>query len=66
MKNVQKHLLKKEIEWEFNPPRASHIGGIWERQIRTVRKVMESLLKGQVLDDERLTTLFCEIRVHCE
>jgi hypothetical protein len=60
-KNVQNHLLKKEIEWEFNPPSASHMGGIWERQIRTLRKVMESLLKGQVLDDERLTTLFCEI-----
>ncbi|XP_038049672.1 uncharacterized protein LOC119723185 [Patiria miniata] len=35
--------------------------GVWERQIRTVRKVINSLLKDQVLDDERLDTLFCEV-----
>ena len=55
------HLLQKEIKWEFNPPAASHMGGIWERQIRTVRKVLNVILKEQIVDDERLSTLFCEV-----
>ena len=58
---VKGHLLQKEVKWEFNPPAASHMGGIWERQIRTVRKVLNVILKEQTLDDERLSTLFCEV-----
>ena len=54
-------LLVKHIDWRFNPPLASHMGGAWERQIRTVRKVLASLLHNEVLDDERLETLFCEV-----
>ena len=58
---TKESLLIREIKWEFNPPAASHMGGVWERQIRTVRKVLNSILKDQVLDDERLSTLFCEV-----
>ena len=55
------HLLKKEIKWEFNPPAASHMGGIWERQIRTVRKMLNVILKEQIVGDERLSTLLHEV-----
>lgn len=43
----------------MNIPSASHMGGVWERQIRTVRNVLSSLLQdfGSQLDDEGL---FCE------
>ena len=35
-----------QVEFVFNPPSASHFGGIFERQIGTVRKVLsDSLLK---------------------
>ena len=44
---VKAHLLQKGIKWEFNPPAASHMGGFWERQIRTVRKVLNVILKEQ-------------------
>jgi hypothetical protein len=36
------------------------MGGVWERQIRSVRKVLTSILRNQCLDDERLDTIFCE------
>jgi len=36
------------------------MGGVWERQISTVRKVLNSTMKDQVLNDEQLDTLFCE------
>ena len=58
---VQDYLLQKQIEWKFNPPLASHMGGVWERQIRTVRKVLSSLMKEQTLDDEGLSTLMCQV-----
>ncbi len=37
------------------------MGGVWERIIRSIRKIMQALLREQVLDDEGLLTLFCEI-----
>jgi len=55
------HLLLKDVKWIFNPPAASHMGGAWERLIRTVRQGLEATLRGQVLDDERLDTVFCEV-----
>ena len=60
-KKVQHTMLEKQIDWRFNPPTASHMGGVWERQIRTVRKVLRAIVGSQVLDDERLHTLFCEV-----
>lgn len=54
-------LLAKEIDWIFNPPAASHHGGVWERLIRMVRKVLFSVLQQQTLDDENLETIFCEV-----
>ena len=43
------------------PPAASHHGGIWERRIRTTRKILNTLLNEQVLNDKRLLTLMCEV-----
>ncbi|XP_070548362.1 uncharacterized protein [Ptychodera flava] len=59
--STRQELLMREIEWEFNPPTASHMGGVWEREIRTVRSILVSLLRNQVLDDERLDTIFAEV-----
>jgi len=52
--------VTENIKWPFNPPYGSHFGGIWERCIRTVRKILQALLREQIIDDERLLTLMCE------
>lgn len=54
-------MMQKGVQWIFNSPAASHHGGVWERQIRTVRKVISSVVKQQILDDEGLQTLLCEV-----
>ncbi|XP_072020362.1 uncharacterized protein [Amphiura filiformis] len=58
---IHSTLLQKSINWIFNPPAASHHGGVWERMIRSIRKVLNSVLQEQVLTDDNLHTLFCEV-----
>ena len=60
---IQRRLSQIGTDWIFNPPLSSHMGGVWERQIRTIRKVMAGILKehGERLDDESFRTLLCEI-----
>ena len=62
---IQKRLLYQDIDWSFNPPAASHMGGIWERMIRSVRKVLTGLLSehGTRLDVDSFHTLLCEVEV---
>ena len=58
---IHDRLLQRNIKWTFNAPGASHHGGVWERQIRTIRKIFSAILGQQSLDDESLSTLMCEI-----
>ena len=58
---ISNMLMQKGITWIFNPPAGSHFGGFWERQIRSVRRILNQILKQQPLNDERLHTLFCEV-----
>jgi len=57
--NIEKYLRHRGIQWCFNTPSASHMGGVWERMIRSVRKILTVLLREQALDDERLVTFMC-------
>ena len=60
-KGVHEFLLREGITWVFNPPGASSHGGVWERQIRSIRKILNALLREQTLTDESLRTLLCEV-----
>ena len=48
------------VDWTFNAPHASHHGGVWERMIRSVRRVLSTILGKQVLTDEVLSTVIVE------
>ena len=56
-------LRQQQIDWKFNPPAASHMGGAWEQQIRTVRRILATLIHEHTgcFDDESLHTLLCEV-----
>ena len=58
---INEFMVQRNIKWIFNPPSASHQGGVWERCIRSIRKILNHLTKEQRLDDENLATLMCEI-----
>ena len=59
---VKAELLKDNIDWIKNPASASNFGGVWERQIRSIRNVMNQLIRehGHRLDEESLRTFLCE------
>ena len=50
-------------QMERNPTSASNMGGVWERQIRTVRSILLSMFKahGTSLHEETFCTLMAEI-----
>nr|XP_054753823.1 uncharacterized protein LOC129259573 [Lytechinus pictus] len=59
---VNTYLADQQCEFVFNAPHSSHAGGVWERQIRTVRSVLRAtidLCPGR-LTDSALRTLFYE------
>ena len=40
----KKYLDEHHVTWVFNPPRASHFGGAWEKMIGASRRILDSLL----------------------
>ena len=63
-KSVERYLSEKGCEWQFNPLHASHFGGVWERQIGTIRRILDAMLVEtgvQKLTHELLVTLMSEV-----
>ncbi|XP_026012239.1 uncharacterized protein LOC113014739 [Astatotilapia calliptera] len=56
------YLTEKQCDFVMNAPHASHAGGVWERQIKTVRSVLNTTLSlaHDRLNDASLRTLFYE------
>ena len=65
-KKIGNFMLEKRadwIAWKKNSPTASHMGGVWERQVRSARTILSSLIRthSMSLDEESLSTLFTEV-----
>ena len=50
------------VTWKRNPPYSSHMGGVWECQIRSARSIYSSLMQthSRSLDEESRATLMAE------
>ena len=52
-------LVKKGIKWKYNPSRAPHHGGVWERLVRSFKHVFHAVFGNRCLTDEILAATFC-------
>ena len=60
--NFSNKLLEHGINWYFNAPHASHMGGVWERVIGVARRILDGmLLNSKNLTHEVLCTLMAEV-----
>ena len=66
---IRLFLQRSNTDWKFNTPTASHMGGVWERLIRSCRSILSSLLNtyGHALNDESFRTIVVEVEsiVNC-
>ena len=58
---IENFATRNNFRWKFNPPASPHMGGAWERLIRSVKQVMSGLMKERVLTDPQLYTLLTEV-----
>ena len=58
---VGRKLLQRNIQWYFNPPAASHQGGVWEWLIRSIRRILHAVIGEHLVNEETLTTFLTEV-----
>ena len=60
---VRQYLLTEGCDTQFkmNVPSASHMGGVWERKISSVKNVLAATVGDTVLDNESLRTYMAEV-----
>ncbi|XP_058816032.1 uncharacterized protein LOC131679338 [Topomyia yanbarensis] len=60
-KTVARECANNEIRWHFNPPRASHFGGLWEAAIASAQKHFVRVLGTHTLAYDSMETLLAQI-----
>lgn len=60
--NIRKFLADNHCDFVMNSPSSSHMGGVWERQIRTIRSILRTMLNqhSSRLDSSTLRTFLYE------
>ncbi|CAG7832898.1 unnamed protein product [Allacma fusca] len=57
---IKAELTSHKTDWKFIPPRSPHMGGAWERLVRSIKVALKLTLKELHPKEETLRTLLCE------
>lgn len=58
---IKSSLSTQKIKWIFNTAAAPHMGGVWERMVKSVKKVLYIILKEHHPSEELLHTVLLEV-----
>lgn len=58
---LQDKLSQYQLTFKFNPPNAPHFGGVWEREIRSVKNALQVAIGSQLPSEEVLATVLIEV-----
>ncbi|KAI4901167.1 hypothetical protein NFI96_006003 [Prochilodus magdalenae] len=58
---LQRLLAKQQIAFSFNPPAAPHFGGVWEREVRSIKEALYRTVGAQPVQEEILQTVLLEV-----
>ncbi|XP_064625911.1 uncharacterized protein LOC135486745 [Lineus longissimus] len=59
--NVDDELAQRGISWHFQPPAASHMSGVYEQLVKSVKLALKALLGQALVSDEVLATTLVEV-----
>ncbi|KAI7812768.1 hypothetical protein IRJ41_008898 [Triplophysa rosa] len=54
-------LAEQKISFRFNPRSAPHFGGIWEREVKSVKQALKVILKERTVPETVLRTVLIEV-----
>ena len=61
---LESELEKQQVQWIFNPPRAPHFGGVFERKVGSIKRIIDACMlqlgPHRVLTDDELFTFLAE------
>lgn len=58
---ILRELTPQKIEYKINPPYAPHMGGIWESNLKNVKKHLYKMIGTQLLTYEEFNTILVQI-----
>ena len=58
---ITEQLLEKRIQWHFNPADSPHMGGAWERLVKTVKRALNPIIKDTIPTEYQLLTFMTEV-----
>ncbi|KAI7802687.1 hypothetical protein IRJ41_017135, partial [Triplophysa rosa] len=58
---LQTRLADYQIKFKFNPPSAPHFGGIWEREVRSIKNALQVAIGNQAVTEDLLSTVLEEV-----
>lgn len=58
--HIEKFLQQHHTDWNFQPPAAPHMGGVWERLVKSAKIALKVTLAKSLVSDDVLRTVFVE------